>query len=220
MKNISKALFVDHRDSFSGNLAAALSISGLDFDSIQDHNLPSHPSALVELASQYSALVLSPGPGTPSEYPKSAQLFSLGFASKPVLGVCLGLQIVLHACGFTVERIAANPIHGRTCCLQKLKPSRFLQNNNGTEFCFNGSWVFYNSLGCTASDETLANGNWFALAREDSIIAAVEHRHNKHVLVQFHPESFASVNGQSFIQAFAKSFCHITTRSTENKSLL
>jgi anthranilate synthase component 2 len=191
-----KVLFLDHRDSFSANLVAALRVAGCDVRVVQYTDLPADANALALLAENYEALVLSPGPGTPKEYPASADLYRLGFETKPVLGVCLGLQIVLAAQGFPISRIAENPVHGRQVRLNAVVPEL------GCDL--GGLFVFYNSLGCGASDSELLESGWIVLARDGSSVAAAKHTSRPHLLVQFHPESFASPAGGEFIQSFVK----------------
>jgi anthranilate synthase component 2 len=189
-----KVLFVDHRDSFSANLVAALRVAECDVDVVQYADLPSDEFALVLMAKNYDALVLSPGPGNPLEYERSAALYRAGFETKPVLGVCLGLQIVLSSQGFSIERVSENPVHGRQVCLKLVLPN--------SEYLWEGLFVFYNSLGCLASDAELLGRGWRVLARDGRCVAAAKHKTRPHVLAQFHPESFASLGGDYFIRDF------------------
>jgi anthranilate/para-aminobenzoate synthase component II len=103
---------------------------------------------------------------------------------------------VLAAQGFPISRIAENPVHGRQVRLSAIVPKR--------ESGLNGLFVFYNSLGCGASDSELLESGWVVLARDGSSVAAAKHARRPHLLVQFHPESFASPAGGEFIQSFVK----------------
>jgi anthranilate/para-aminobenzoate synthase component II len=197
-------LFLDHRDSFSANLATTLRCAGADLDIVQSDSLPADSSDLEKLSCRYSGLVLSPGPGTPSDWPRSSQILELGFGGKPVLGVCMGLQILLNGSGLVVERLHHLPVHGRQSSLTGEHLALRLRTNEGLPFRFDGKWVFYNSLACHASGELCRQRGWEVLAREGESIAAVEHRERPHVAVQFHPESFASVKGQEFLGAFVR----------------
>lgn len=193
-----KTLFVDHRDSFSANLASGLTAAGFDVHVVQAENLPCESAAIAELSSQFSVLVLSPGPGHPREYLASMKLYQNGFAHKPVMGVCLGLQLVLESEGFAIERICKNPIHGRQSALECFDESDVM----GVA----GLWVFYNSLGCLAPEAELLEKGWRVLARENGSVAAALHCDKPHFLVQFHPESFASPLGRILFEKFFK-FC-------------
>jgi anthranilate/para-aminobenzoate synthase component II len=191
-----KVLFIDHRDSFSGNLIAALKVAGACLDVVQYSDLPEAADALLCLSQNYDALVLSPGPGTPAEYPRSFALYKIGFCEKPALGVCLGLQIVLSGEGFCVERICENPVHGRQSELDMF--------SSPGNFDLSGLWVFYNSLGVRSVAPRLEVAGWRVLAQESGFVAAARHAAKKHLLVQFHPESFASANGERLIRDFVR----------------
>jgi anthranilate/para-aminobenzoate synthase component II len=197
-------LFLDHRDSFSANLATALRCAGADLDVVQSDCLPEDSDDLLKLAHNYSGLVLSPGPGTPADWPRSSRILELAFSEKPVLGVCMGLQILFRGGGFLVERLHQLPVHGRQSALSGGLSSLHLRINEDSPFVYEGNWVFYNSLACHASAELCHQRGWDVLAREGKSVAAAEHRERPHVAVQFHPESFASVKGREFLGAFVR----------------
>ena len=56
--------------------------------------------------------VISPGPGHPREYAKYLPLFAEDAPRLPILGICLGMQVINHALGGAVERLAGC-VHGR-----------------------------------------------------------------------------------------------------------
>jgi anthranilate synthase/aminodeoxychorismate synthase-like glutamine amidotransferase len=90
-------LLVDHQDSFTHNLAHLLA----RFDHVEVHDRFALPEKLVKAA---DFIVLSPGPGSPADYPET-----LAFAEKmkgktPILGVCLGFQLLLESEGAKIVR--------------------------------------------------------------------------------------------------------------------
>jgi anthranilate/para-aminobenzoate synthase component II len=193
-------LLCDHRDSFSANLIAALATEETCITVVQSQALPKDRQSLAQLIAKFDALVLSPGPGNPAQYPQSLELARQWPTTKPLLGVCLGLQIPLHAAGCCVRRICENPIHGRQESLTQLSVSRLLPDTAVPDLC-----VFYNSLGCSIDDGALQHSPWRVLAKsEDDVVALAEHHSAPHLLVQFHPESFATRRGTLLIDAFLR----------------
>jgi len=197
-KHVSPLLFVDHRDSFSANLAAALRISGVDLVEVQSQHLPQDSRSIKELSRTYSGLVLSPGPGNPADWARSLHVLTTGFVDKPVLGVCLGLQMLLLASGLEVDKLSVLPEHGRLHDLDCLIPSGKLTNEFDAYLSYSGKWVFYNSLGCSATDNECVSKGWRVHGRECEVVAVAEHVSRPHVGIQFHPESFVDYGTNKF----------------------
>ena len=100
-----RILLVDNRDSFTRNLEhLVVAASG----SVPE--IVAYDAFCLDVALDYDVTVLSPGPGHPGEYPGYGELLDSG---RPVLGVCLGLQIVNMHFGGSVDRLPGC-FHGRT----------------------------------------------------------------------------------------------------------
>jgi anthranilate synthase/aminodeoxychorismate synthase-like glutamine amidotransferase len=97
-------LLVDHQDSFTRNLEHLLT----RFDSVEVRDRLSLPANLVNSA---SLIVLSPGPGTPSDYPETLEFTEKVKGKTPLLGICLGFQLLLQAEGARIVR-QAQVLHG------------------------------------------------------------------------------------------------------------
>ena len=82
-------LLVDHQDSFTRNLEHLLA----DFGEITV--LDRHEA--VAACGEAEMLVLSPGPGCPGDYPETQAIYREWCGRKPILGVCLGFQLMLEA---------------------------------------------------------------------------------------------------------------------------
>ena len=106
-------LLLDNRDSFTYNLAAALTLAGADV-----HVRRVDRTSMDEIRKMpIRALVISPGPGAPESAEMSIEAISVFAPSTPVLGVCLGMQCIAVAFGASVVRTTelvhgeATPVH-------------------------------------------------------------------------------------------------------------
>ena len=92
-------LLVDHQDSFTRNLEHLLA----QFDKVVVCDRLEITSLLVD---QCNFIVLSPGPGKPADYPESVLLYKKCIGRKPMLGICLGFQLMLEAEGGKIIRLS------------------------------------------------------------------------------------------------------------------
>lgn len=102
-----KCLLFDNYDSFTYNLRHMLLELGLEVDVRRNDRI-----ALDEVAA-YDRIVLSPGPGIPSEAGLLLPLIRRYAASKPILGICLGEQAIGEAFGARLENLAE--VHHGVC---------------------------------------------------------------------------------------------------------
>ncbi|MEY2988807.1 MAG: hypothetical protein RJB13_2328 [Pseudomonadota bacterium] len=205
----SAVLFVDHFDSFSENLIAALRSLGLSVVRIfsAPHSHPTskslelgalEPNRLsVSLGQNFDGVVFSPGPGVPSDYVLSQTLLRSVPNKLPVLGVCLGHQLMLTESGLTLERVSETPVHGRNVLLTSLQNSRLLNDAS-----FSGEATFYNSWQVMVSSLGIEGCPWYACGLDGAGIVLCEHSVLPRIAVQFHPESFATQSGRSLLGAF------------------
>ena len=105
-------LVIDHRDSFVYNVVELLrSLPELTFEVI--------PEGELELSSlpEHDGLILSPGPGVPSEFPRMQALIRAEVGVKPILGICLGHQALAEYYGAHLKQLPA-PRHGHASSLE------------------------------------------------------------------------------------------------------
>ncbi|NBW81909.1 aminodeoxychorismate/anthranilate synthase component II [bacterium] len=188
-----KILFVDHLDSFSENLVAAFRARGCRVDCVL--SAPSGIS-LIEYG-DHDALVLSPGPGLPDHYPESLALLDRWPANRPVLGVCLGHQILLTRDDQPLSLVSQRPVHGRREQVQPVESSSWLSGLN-----FEGRATFYNSWAVDQLQFAQKECRWRLNAQSAGWAAVVEHKFQPWLGVQYHPESFASEQGCLLLNAF------------------
>ena len=184
-----KVIIIDHRDSFTYNLAELFRrVNGerpdiLSYDEI-DRLVPG----------AYSHLVLSPGPGFPEDYRRSFDLVEAVAGKMPVLGICLGHQIISGLFGAGLRRMK-RVVHGQDRLIQKENDSVLLKAV--PELFHAGlyhSWV--------VGEEKFPTALRITARSEDGKIMAVEHEEYPVYGLQFHPESFLTPQGKVIIEQF------------------
>ena len=174
-------LLVDNFDSFTYNLAHYLSELGAEVvvrrpDELGGAGEPSH-------------LVLSPGPGRPTE-----QLIGLVRDSRvPTLGVCLGHQAVVQAFGGEIGQ-AQRLLHGKTSRIEHDGKGVFAGLPQGLEV------GRYHSLAASRVPDALE----ITARSDDGEVMGVRHRELPIEGVQFHPESVLTPLGKDLLRNFLK----------------
>ena len=184
-------VMIDNYDSFTFNLVQLFeSVTGERIEVLRNDAF--EVDALLE--SKPRAILLSPGPGTPSRAGTMIPLIQAN-ESIPMFGVCLGQQAIGEAFGARVVRGPA-PVHGKT--------SRLTHDGNGLfEGCESPIEVArYHSLVVEKSslpDELRSDAE-----SDDGMIMALSHRSRPIYGVQFHPESYGSRDGEKIVLNFLK----------------
>ena len=183
-------LVIDNYDSFTYNLVQLLAALGAEVRVERNDAL----SAAGALALTPAGIVISPGPGTPAEAGVSADVVRAAVdAGVPVLGVCLGHQVIAEVFGGTVCR-APRPVHGKT-----------------DEIVHDGTGLFagipspftatrYHSL-CVEAD-SIAAPLQVQARTADGVIQAIRHSSKPVFGVQFHPESVLTPEGTKLLANF------------------
>lgn len=188
-------LVIDNRDSFVYNVVELLrSLPELTFEVI--------PEGELELSSlpEHDGLILSPGPGVPSEFPRMQALIRAEAGVKPILGICLGHQALAEHYGATLVQLPA-PRHGHASALVVIDPADRLVGAIPT-----GSLVGrYHSWAVDDASlpSCLVPTAYCADAGEGRVLMAMRHRTEPVWSVQFHPESMISEHGRAYLLAFA-----------------
>lgn len=177
-----RVVVVDHYDSYTWNLVHLVAAVTGDLPRVVEHDQ--------DFAwGDATHVVLSPGPGhpaNPADFALGPDVFALGL---PVLGVCLGMQALVHAFGGRVERVA--PAHGEV--------DSVVHDGHGV---FTGlpspfAAVRYHSLAATRVPATLQ-----VTATCGPVVMGVRHRELRLEGVQFHPESVLTENGERLLANF------------------
>ena len=183
-------VLIDNYDSFTYNLVQYIGALEPDIRVIRnDACTPEEIEAM-----KPDAIVISPGPGKPSEAGICIEAIQYFRDKVPILGVCLGHQAICEAFGGTVS-YAKELMHGKSSVAQILEESPLFKNL-GTEM----QVARYHSL--AAIRDTLPEELKVTAVTDDGEIMAVEHRDYPVYGLQFHPESVLTPKGMTLIENF------------------
>lgn len=178
-------LFVDNYDSFSYMIIDYLTTLGANVVCVKNDDLIGYRK------NKFDAIVISPGPGAPSNSGISRQLISENYKKLPILGICLGMQVINEIFGGMTIRVP-NPIHG--------KASKIFHNSDGLfEDVPNPFFAArYHSLMISGANDVLK----ITSKTEDDILMSFVHKEYPVYGVQFHPESFLTQYGDIILNNF------------------
>lgn len=182
----NKVVVVDNYDSFTYNLVHLLNECGYDATVWRNDKFE-----LKDLAT-FDKILLSPGPGLPSESGLLLDVIREYGSTKSILGVCLGLQAITEVYGGSLYNLK-KPVHGTATPLNILKPDEILFKGIPNNFMVGRyhSWAadktsFPDEMEITAVDS-------------EGVIMAIAHKTLDVKGVQFHPESILSEHGKEIV---------------------
>lgn len=197
-------LLIDNYDSFVANIARYFRRLNLETRVVRNDELDLQ--AITEL--NPAAIVISPGPCTPSESAISLDVVREFTGIRPILGICLGHQVIAQVFGTTVTK-ANEPFHGRQSTLTH--NGHFLFKSVPVKF----DACRYHSL---AVDESTLPSDFQVTCRStDGTVMAIANDTRQLWGVQFHPESILTPFGFQILQNFAK-HCGLTSADHEASS--
>jgi anthranilate synthase/aminodeoxychorismate synthase-like glutamine amidotransferase len=185
-------LLIDNYDSFTYNLVQRLG----ELDGGLDLRVFRNDQIRVEQVAELnpSHIIISPGPCTPREAGVSNDMLRRFAATVPMLGVCLGHQCIGHVFGGEVVR-NARIMHGKTSPIHHDNEGVFRGLSNPFEA------TRYHSL--VIRRETFHKPDFVISAwTDEGEIMGVRHRHWPLHGVQFHPESFLTIEGPRLLKNF------------------
>ncbi|HEY1018888.1 MAG TPA: aminodeoxychorismate/anthranilate synthase component II [Sediminibacterium sp.] len=192
-----KILVFDNYDSFTYNLVHLVEkITHGKVDVYRNDELP------MEKAKEYDKIILSPGPGIPSEAGMLLPLIKEYASTKSILGVCLGHQAIGEAFGGSLTNLST-VYHGVATPIQLMKNNSLLTTHASRNSVFAGlpneivvgryhSWVI---------NETDFPAELEITARDaHNYIMALQHKTFDIQGVQFHPESVLTPDGEKMMR--------------------
>lgn len=185
-------LLIDNYDSFTYNLVQRLG----ELDGGIDVRVFRNDQIAVDQVAELkpSHIIISPGPCTPREAGVSNEVLRRYSATVPTLGVCLGHQCIGHVFGGEVVR-NARIMHGKTSLIHHDNEGVFRGMSNPFEA------TRYHSL--VIRRDTFGNPDFVISAwTEEGEIMGLRHRHWPLHGVQFHPESFLTLEGPRLLKNF------------------
>lgn len=185
-----KIVIIDNYDSFTYNLSHLLKELGAEVEVVRNDKFE------LKNLEQYDKIVLSPGPGIPSEAGLLLDVIRTYAGRKPILGVCLGHQAIGEVFGASLENLK-EVYHGVQTEGTQL----------GNDYIFDGlpervmmgryhSWV-------VAKDSVPECLEVTAMS-DDGEIMAMRHRQYDIHGIQFHPESVLTPEGKTIVGNFLK----------------
>ena len=184
-------LILDNYDSFTYNVFQLLSELGAEVDVIRNDETTVEDIR----AKKYDAIVLSPGPGIPSDAGITEQVIRELGGEVPILGICLGHQAIGEVFGGKVVR-AGEIVHGKTSPLH--------HNGKGLYEGIpqNVPIGRYHSL--VIDRATLPDCLEVTSDLADGTIMGVRHKAKNIEGIQFHPESILTPDGKKMMENFLK----------------
>jgi len=182
-----KILVVDNYDSFTFNLVHLLNECGYEPTVWRNDKFD------LADAEQFDKILLSPGPGIPSEAGLLLEVIRTYAPSKSILGVCLGMQAMAEVFGGNLYNLSY-PVHGRATSMQVLDETELLFSDLPSTFNVGRyhSWA--------VSREGLPDKVKVTAKDTEGVIMALRHTEYDVRGVQFHPESVLTENGRQMIQ--------------------
>jgi anthranilate synthase component II len=184
-----KILVLDNYDSFTYNLVYILRELHAD---VAIHR---NDKITIEEVANYDKILLSPGPGIPSEAGIMPELVKTYAATKSILGVCLGHQCIGEVFGASLENMS-DVLHG-------ISDKAIITDTN--ELLFRGLPVEfqvgrYHSWSVLA--DTVPDTMTITAVDEQNRVMALAHKTYDVRGVQFHPESVLTEHGKQMLQSW------------------
>ncbi len=183
-----KIVIIDNYDSFTFNLSHLVKALGADVSVMRNDRF-----SLDDLE-PFDKIILSPGPGIPSEAGLLLDVIKRYATAKPILGVCLGHQAIGEAFGARLENLS-QVFHGlATPCHIIASDPIFAGLKADITVGRYHSWV--------VAADSLPDCLEVTAVSDEGQIMALRHRHLNVHGIQFHPESVLTPDGAIIIKNF------------------
>ncbi len=183
----TKLLIIDNYDSFTYNLVHLVNELGLECEVWRNDQF------LLEEVEAFDKIILSPGPGIPSEAGLLLKVIETYAPTKSIFGVCLGQQAIAEVFGGTLFNLS-RPMHGLSTPIKVMDTTEKLFAGLPEKFNVGRyhSWVVAEK---GLPDEIMIT----AIDEKDNSIMALRHKTYDVRGVQFHPESVLTEYGKEMM---------------------
>ena len=181
---------IDHQDSFTWNVVHQFS----KFDKVFCSNYFNINKKKLDKS---NTIVLSPGPGSPKDYPETSKIYKKYKGKKKIIGICLGYQqILFNEKGKIVQQ--KNIFHGYQSKVKVTSESKLFKKNKIFKVGRYHSLKLYEPYKSNSIKITMR-------CEKSNIPMAIENSENNVYGFQFHPESFLTENGNFIIKKILSS---------------
>ena len=184
-----KVLLIDNYDSFTYNLFHYISKYNCEVDVVRNDKIKSKDI----IKNRYQKIVISPGPGNPSQAGNCLKIVKDLHKNFSILGVCLGHQIIGQVFGGKIIK-AKNLMHGKTSRIKHNKKGLFKNIKN------NFDATRYHSL--VVDRKSLPKDLIITAETKNKTIMGLMHKNHNVYGFQFHPESINTKIGIRLIKNF------------------
>ena len=181
---MTRILVIDNYDSFVFNIVQYLAQLGAKVD------VKRNDEVAVAQAREYDGVLLSPGPGTPSDAGICNEIVKELGGEVPIFGVCLGHQVIAEVFGATVSR-APELLHGKT--------SQIFHHNQGVLAQLPSPFTATRYHSLAVERETVPAVLEITSETDTGVVMSLRHREMDIEGVQFHPESVLTQGGHKML---------------------
>ncbi len=185
-------LVIDNYDSFSYNLLNYCKQIHEDCYLVRNDEM-----TLTEMeAFNPDGFILSPGPGSPEDYPILNEILKKWQNRKPILGICLGFQAIAEFYGAKTLK-APVPVHGKTSTIEHNGHFAFKNIPKSFEATRYHSLISFGISRCE-------NLTLIAWNKEEMLPMGIAHKESSIWGLQFHPEAILTEYGATFLKNWFK----------------
>ena len=186
----NKCVLIDNYDSFTYNLVHLLKELGAEVTVLHNDQFT------LDEIEEYDKIILSPGPGLPSDAGLLLDVIRYYAGKKLILGVCLGHQAIAEVFGGQLENLS-DVFHGiATEGIQLVPTPLFTGLPDSFPVGRYHSWV--------VSQESFPSCLEIIVENRDGLIMALRHRTYNIYGIQFHPESILTPDGKKILLNWLK----------------
>ncbi len=189
-------LIIDNYDSFTYNIFQYVGEINKDVIIVKNDELS------IESIKQnkYSHIIISPGPGGPNESGKCIDIVKHFYKEIPILGVCLGHQVIGKAFGASIIK-NHDIVHGKTSEIYNDNSSVLY---NGVPSVFTATRYHSLIIEKSSISNDFRINSWLS----DKTVMGLEHKKYPLYGVQYHPESIKTDYGKLILNNFIKTQCN------------